>query len=238
MIGYEKQLKDDLRFKTEAYYQSLYDVPVWLNDTTSDGYLRTFSMLNIFDGYTSDELASDGTGINYGIELTLEKFFTKDYYFLSTLSLYESKYKGADGILHDTRFNGNFIYNLVGGKDWKVGKDGKNVLSLNGRFIWSGGKLQAPILIPESQIEQETIYDFNSNNELLLSNYYRIDFGLTYRKNKANSAQILALNVQNVTAVNNEFGQFYSPEADGVISESQLSFFPNLSYKYRFYITV
>lgn len=234
VVGYEKQLKNDLRFKAEAYYQHLYNVPVWPNDTTSDAYLRSFSMLNTFDGYTTDELANDGEGVNYGVELTLEKFFTRDFYFLTTASLYESKYKGADGVQRDTRFNGNFIFNVLGGKEWRVGKNGKNTLGLNGKFIWSGGKREAPILIPESQSAGETVFDFGRNNEQLLANYYRIDFGLTYRKNKEKSAQVLALNVQNVTAVNNEFARFYSPEANRVISESQLSFFPNLSYKWEF----
>lgn len=234
VVGYEKQLKSDLRFKAEAYYQYLYDVPVWPNDTTSDAYLRTFSMLNTFDGYTSDELANDGEGVNYGIELTLEKFFTRDYYFLATASLYESLYRGADDMLRDTRFNGNFIFNALGGKEWHVGKNGKNTIALNGRFIWSGGKREAPILIPDSQSEGYTVYDFDRNFEHLLTNYYRIDFGFSYRKNKEKSAQILAINVQNVTAVENEFSRYYSPEASRVVTETQLSFFPNLSYKWEF----
>lgn len=191
-------------------------------------------MLNTLDGYTTDELANDGTGVNYGVELTLEKFFTRDFYFLTTASLYESKYKGADGVLRNTRFNGNFIYNVLAGKEWHVGQNDKNTIGLNGKFIWSGGKREAPILLPESQTEGYTVYDYGNNFENLLTNYYRFDIGFSYRKNKENSAQILALNIQNFTAVENEFARYYSPEVGQVVSESQLSFFPNLSYKWEF----
>ncbi|MEQ9230207.1 MAG: TonB-dependent receptor [Cyclobacteriaceae bacterium] len=234
VLGFEKQLKQDLRFKMEAYYQYLYDVPVWPNDTTSDDYNLTFSALNTFDGYTTDELSNDGVGLNYGLELTLEKFFTQNYYFLTTASLYESKYKVSDGVLRDTRFNGNFIFNIIGGKEFKVGKGGNNSIGVNGKFIFAGGKRQAPINLEESRIEMETVSRFDRNFQLALDNYYRFDLGVSYRKNKPKSSQILALNIQNVTAVNNEFVRCYSTETDRIESEGQLSFFPNISYRWEF----
>jgi hypothetical protein len=234
VLGYEKQLKQDVRFKAEMYYQYLFDVPVWGNDTTTNAYNRTFSLLNYGDGYTTDALANDGRGINYGLELTLEKFFSRNYYFMTTASLYESTYTGVDGIWRDTRFNGNFIFNVIGGKEFPVGKTGNNTLGLNGKFIFAGGKRQTPILLDESITQGYTEYDYANNFEWLLRNYYRFDIGINYRKNKENSAQVFALSVQNVTAVENEFERYYSPEAGGIVSEGQLSFFPNLSYRWEF----
>ena len=61
-LGIEKMLKPDVRFKAEVYFQSLFDVPIWPNDTTSSQEALTFSTLNTFDGYTTSELANDGTG--------------------------------------------------------------------------------------------------------------------------------------------------------------------------------
>ncbi|MEQ9008467.1 MAG: TonB-dependent receptor, partial [Ekhidna sp.] len=105
-LGFEKMLKPKLRFKAEVYYQHLFNVPIWPNDTTSDYRLLTFSTLNTLDGYTTDELANDGTGKNYGVELTLEKFLTNGFYMLSTASLYRSKYTGSDGVERSTQFDG------------------------------------------------------------------------------------------------------------------------------------
>ena len=52
-----------------------------------------------------------GEGTNYGLEFTLEKFYSKGYYFLFTTSLFDSKYKGSDGNKRNTRFNGNYVFN-------------------------------------------------------------------------------------------------------------------------------
>src|SRR3712207_8195492 len=40
---------------------------------------------------------------NYGLEVTMEKNFTNNYYFLATGSLFNSLYTGADGIERNTR---------------------------------------------------------------------------------------------------------------------------------------
>jgi len=104
VLGYEVMIISDLRLKSEIYYQSLYNVPIWGTDTTTNDYLRSFSMLNTTDGFIDNKLSNDGTGKNYGIELTIEKFITRGYYFMATGSLFESKYKGLGGIERNTRY--------------------------------------------------------------------------------------------------------------------------------------
>ena len=233
-LGYEKMIKPDLRFKTEVYYQSLFDVPVWPNDTTSSFDNLTFSTLNTFDGYTTTELANNGTGKNYGIEFTLEKFFTKGFYFLSTASFYKSLYSGADGVQRSTQFDGGYIFNVLGGKEIKVGKSGNNILGLNGKLIMAGGKRQAPISIVASRNEGHTVFDYSRNYEERLNGFFRIDFGISYRKNKEKTASVLTLNVQNLTQKENELFRFYDFNLGGIRSDTQLSFIPNLSYKIEF----
>ena len=232
VLGFERQLRSDLRFKTEVYYQNLSDVPIW--PSSLNPFTGSFSMLNSLDGYITDKLENSGTGKNYGVELTLEKFFTRDYYFLTTASIYESKYTGADGIERDTRFNGGFIFNILGGKEFKVGNTGNNTLGINGKFIYSGGKRQAPINLSESRKIDYTVYDYQKNYQLLLNAYYRFDIGIDFRKNKENSSQVFSLNIQNVFAVENEYERYYSYYTRDIASESQLSFFPNLSYRWEF----
>jgi hypothetical protein len=234
VIGMEQMLRQDIRFKVEAYYQHLYDVPVYADATTDSDFWLTFSTLNTYDGYTSDALSNDGKGRNMGLEFTLEKFFTNQFYFLTTMSLYDSKYTGIDGVWRDTRFNGNYVFNFVGGKEYKVGKNDKNAIGVNTRFIFSGGKRQPPVNLPESQMAGENRYDFRRNFELLLGNYKRLDIGVSYRKNNTKSASVVAINVQNVFGIQNEMARYYSEAYGGIYSEKQLSVFPNLSYKIEF----
>ncbi len=40
-----------------------------------------------------------GKAKNYGIEFTLERFLNKGFYYLTTLSLYDSKYKIGNSVI-------------------------------------------------------------------------------------------------------------------------------------------
>ena len=56
-------------------------------------------MLNSGSDFTFPEkggLVNKGTGSNTGIEFTVEKFLSKNYYLLATGSLFEGKYKGSE----------------------------------------------------------------------------------------------------------------------------------------------
>ncbi|WP_425392960.1 TonB-dependent receptor [Ekhidna sp.] len=233
-LGFEKMLKPKLRLKAEIYYQYLFNVPVWPNDTTPDFRLITFSALNTFDGYTPDELANDGTGKNYGLELTLEQFLSKGFYMLSTASLYRSLYTGADGVERSTQFDGGYIFNFLAGKEYKVGRNGNNSISLNGKLIFAGGKRQAPINIAASINEGHTVYRFENNYEMKLDGYFRMDVGISYRKNKKRTTSVISLDIQNLTQRENEFFRYYDVGNRSVVSEAQISFFPNLSYRIEF----
>ncbi len=231
-LAYEKMLNPKLRIKTEVYYQHLFNVPVWPNDTTSSAEARTFSTLNTFDGYTPSELANDGTGRNYGVELTLEQFLSKGFYMLSTLSLYESRYTAADGIERSTQFDGGYIFNFLAGKEYAVGRNGNNSLSINAKFIFAGGKRQAPINLAASRRNGFAVIDYDNNFALKLDGYFRMDMGISYRKNRKNITSVIALDIQNVTQRDNEFFRFFNGRT--IASDTQVSFFPNLSYRIEF----
>ncbi len=66
-----------------------------------------------------DSLVNNGTGRNYGVELTVERFFHESYYFLVTTSLFDSRYKGSDGISRNTAFNTRYVLNALAGKEWR-----------------------------------------------------------------------------------------------------------------------
>lgn len=230
VVGYEKMIKPDLRFKTEAYYQSLFEVPVWPLDT-GNAFFGSFSAINTSDGYDYAKLVNEGLGRNYGLEVTLEKFFTSDHYFMINGSLYNSTYEGIDGIERNTVFNGNYIFNVLGGKEF-IFKNGRRVLNLNSRLIVAGGKREAPISLVDSQRRGFTVRDYSRNNEEKLDPYWRIDFGASYKINRSNTASVISLNVQNLFAVENEFERYY--DNGQIQSAVQLGFFPNLSYRIEF----
>ncbi|HTF03202.1 MAG TPA: TonB-dependent receptor, partial [Bacteroidia bacterium] len=101
VVGYDLTLGENMRIKVEGYYQYLYNIPVEKKSSS-------FSVLNQGSGFSRffpDTLVNEGTGRNYGLEFTLEKFFSKQYFFMFTASVFDAKYKGSDGILRNTDFN-------------------------------------------------------------------------------------------------------------------------------------
>ncbi len=233
VLGYEKQLTENVRLKAETYYQHLYNVPI-AGSAIAEEWAPSFSILNSKAGYTDRPLSNDGTGRNYGLELTLEKFLTNGFYYTVTSSLYQSKYTGRDGIERNTRFNGNFTGNIIAGKEFKVGRNKNNLLGFNTRVIYAGGNRKIPINLPQSIAGDRTVWDYSNAYDQRLPNYARLDIGVSYRQNKPGHSSILSLNVQNVTARYNVFGEYFDNRTDKVMTSQQLGLLPNLSYRIEF----
>jgi hypothetical protein len=141
IIGYDHLFSENLRFKFETYYQYLYDVPV--KET-----LPQYSVLNYGAEYfieRIDSLVNKGTGENYGIELTLERFLKNDFYFLITGSLYNSTYAGYDKVKRNTAFNGQFAFNALAGYEIRVYTN--NVITLGLRTSYAGADPMYPLML-------------------------------------------------------------------------------------------
>ena len=231
VLGYNIQPFNDWRIKTEIYYQSIYNVPV---NTFSSSY----SMLNTgstFKTDLQDSLTNNGTGENYGIELTIEKFFSKGYYGLFTSSFYSSKYTASDGVVRNTAFNGRYVFNLLAGKEWKVGSAKRNKLSADLKFTNAGGRAYTPIDLTASNTlgrEQLSTNIYSSYYE----NYYRIDVkvGFSLNSGKRKLSHTFSLDLQNVTNHSNVFSQSYDDRNQSIKTTNQLGFFPNFIYKFQF----
>lgn len=231
VLGYNIQPIADWRIKTEIYYQALYNVPI---TSVSSSY----SMLNTgatFKTDLTDSLENKGTGSNYGVELTLEKFFSKGYYGLVTGSIYNSEYKGSDGITRNTSFNGNFVCNFLAGKEWKIGKDKRNRISIDTKFTYAGGRATTAIDLTASVATGREVLssDVNGSN---YEDYYRLDFKVGFKLNSSQRkiGQTFSLDLQNVTNHSNVFSQNYDNKLQKINTTYQLGFFPNVVYKLQF----
>jgi len=229
VVGYENMLNKDLMLKLELYYQHLYNVPIEDNDTS------TFSALNYSEGYTTRKLVNEGTGRNIGLEVTLEKYFSNNYYFMVTSSLYDSKYKGQDGMIRDSRYNGNYVFNVLGGKEFRIGKpEKKRTLSISLKGCWAGGQRTTPINIAQSEIEGNTV----RHEELAFSeqwdDFIRYDFKVSLTRNCPKATHTIELDIQNVTNRLNIAGNYYSWDTDGIETFTQLGMVPVLNYRVEF----
>lgn len=177
VLGYNNSITANTRLKAEMYYQTLYDVPVEKNSTS-------FSMLNTGAGWgvaAQDSLINTGTGQNYGLELTAERFFYKNYYYLATLSLFESKYKGSDGMERNTAFNGNYVANVLFGKEFTI--NSKSTFNIDFKMTYAGGKRYTPIDLEASQNAGATKYDETKAYSEQFDAFFKADIKFGYRLN-------------------------------------------------------
>jgi hypothetical protein len=194
VLSYEFLPTEDIRFKAEIYYQHLYDIPV----TQNPGYYSSLNYGAEFNITLVDSLVNKGVGRNYGMELTLEKFFSKNYYFLVTASMFQSEYRGSDNTWRNTAFNTNFVYNALAGKEFKTGKRKDNILALNLKITYAGGRRYVPIDEQKSALFNAPYYDESRAYEQRNPSYFRTDFRISFRKNSRRIAQEWALDVQNI----------------------------------------
>ncbi len=221
VLTYDWNINETLRLKAETYYQQLNEVPVERNPSS-------FSALNTGASFIPsdvDSLVNGGSGTNYGIELTLERFFSKGYYFLITSSLFESRYKGSDNIERNTAFNTGYVVNALGGKEWRVGKN-KNYLVLNLKLTTIGGKYLTPINLAASEQFGRTIFDEANAFSEQQDPYFRMDVKVSYRKEYKRSTLEAAVDFQNITGNQNIFAQSYNPRTNSVVTQYQQGFFP------------
>ncbi|HYD20630.1 MAG TPA: TonB-dependent receptor, partial [Flavipsychrobacter sp.] len=231
VAGYERQLPLNFRFKTEVYYQHLYNIPV---EKDSAGGFSIINALDIYSLFNTKELVSDGTGQNYGIDFSLERAFLDNYYLLATASIYRSTYTDYLGDEYNTTFNRGYQFNVVGGKEFKIGKSGRKILGLNAKVLYSGGMRESPIDIGRSIQERATVYVPKQYFTKRVPAYFRTDLGVYYKINSRRVTHSIQLEVQNATNRQNYYYSYFEPEEGAVKTVYQLGILPNLSYRIDF----
>lgn len=226
-LAWDWLINPDLRLKVEPYYQYLFDIPVVPNSY--------FSLQNLeLDWFFNETLVNKGTGKNLGIDFTLERFLKKGFYYLFTASIFDSKYKGGDGIERNGLYNKHFIFNVLGGKEWRMGRSESNIFGINGRFTYMGGDRLTPILEAESIQQDEIVYDYSKAYTLKEKNAAILSFSISYRVNKQNHAGIWSFHILN-TLGNQEFRGYEISDKTGLPEKKfDRIVVPNLSYKIEF----
>ncbi|PWD97826.1 TonB-dependent receptor [Marinilabilia rubra] len=225
VIGYNWSPTNYFRVKVEPYYQALYDVPVVAKSP--------YSMLNFRSDWSFDrKLVNEGTGKNIGVDVTIERFLKNGYYYMVTGSVYDSKYKGGDDVERRTRYDGGYVLNLLGGKEWKVRN--RNLLGANLKITMRGPYWFHPVDEEATHMAKEVIYDEHKPFVDRYSNLEAItDFTLTYRVNGKKTSSVLALQIKNIAGRQYQ-GKRYNLQKELVENEFFDSAIPFISYKIEF----
>jgi hypothetical protein len=237
-IGYEKSFNKGFNIKTEAYYQYLYNIPVTVDPSS-------FSMINVGSGFSRlfiDELQNTGDGYNYGLELTVQKYFDKTFFFLFSGTVYNSQYRGSDMVWRNTSYNGNYVVNLLGGKEFKVGE--RSIIGIGGKVTAAGGKRYGYVDIAATNSAKEILFMDSMFNERQFRDYFRADLKISWRKNADRVTHEFGLDLVNILGTKNLLTLAYkpaltpqeiaNPNFEPFAEKTQLGFFPIFYYKIDF----
>jgi CarboxypepD_reg-like domain len=227
VFSYDWNISDLVHLKVEPYYQQLFSVPVVANSS--------FSFLNLQgDWFFAEKLQNTGEGRNYGLDITLEKYMSKGFYYLLSGSVFESKYKGGDGVWRDTRFNRNYVVNFLVGKEWQVGKSKQNILSVNVRATNQGGNRYSPVNQSASLLSKDVVLDESKAFSLQSDPMLNVHFTASYKLNKNKRSHEFALKILNLTGQSDFNGFKYNYINNQVDEDLATIVIPNLSYKIEF----
>lgn len=232
VLGYDVKWNTNWRTKVETYYQTIDRAAV-------EPFPSSFSILNAGADFVFPErgsLTNDGTGENYGVELTVEKFFSQGYYGLLTASVFDSKYEGSDGIERNSAFNNGYVVNFLAGKEIKIGKDKRNALTFDTKLTTAGGRYYTPVDLEASKVAgEEVLFEDQAFSERF-DPYFRLDvkFGFLLNSKKGKFSQQFFIDLQNITDNENIFARRYNNVNNEVNNVFQSGFFPDLLYRVQF----
>lgn len=228
VMGYERMLAEDVQFKAEVYYQYLYGQPVE-NDPGSSFWLGNW------DGwFTTRTLVNEGRGYNAGIELSAEKFFTRGWHGMATLSVFDAKYRAMDGQWYNSRWNLGAVGNVLAGKEWKIGPAEKDrVLTTGLRYSMMGGQWSTPIDLQASlaaDVEKEGAPAMSRKGDPI----GKLDMVVSYRVGRPKVSHEFKLDVQNVLNAQTPVYEYFDRRTGTIKTVDQLAMLPVMQYTLRF----
>lgn len=228
MLSFGYKISDGMNLKIEPYIQFLHDVPVMADSS--------YSVLNRSDFYVEDALVNKGRGRNVGVDITFERFLEKGLYYMISGSLFDSRYKGGDGVWYNTKFNRNYVINGLIGKEWMLGRNKQNILSVNLKLTLQGGDRYAPINEeatmnhPDKEVQYDEKKAYSKQySPMLIGNYT-----VSYRLNKRKVSHEFAVKGLNFTSAKEHYGHEYNVRTKKIEVSDGATSLINVSYKLEF----
>lgn len=230
VLGYDYLIREYLRFKAEAYYQHLYDIPVKQS-------IPQYSVLNEGIEYyiqRYDSLVSRGNGQNYGVDLTLERFLHGNYYYLFTASFYRSYYRGYDNVKRSTAFDNRYVFNAVGGYELPFGRL-KNQFFITGlRATWTGGRPYLPYDQANTVAQGQVEYDWKNAYSVRFADYIRYSLRIGYRRNVKHANIMLLIDLQYRSNYTNIDLYRIDVRTGEIVKGYSMGFYPMATWRIQF----
>lgn len=226
--AYDWLMNKNWRLHLEAYFQKLRNIPV------VDDANRTFWLLNMIDGYANEALVSLGKGENKGVDITVEKFFSKGWFLLTGFSFFNATYSPLNGRSYNTQYNSRTAGSFTTGHEWKWKKN--KIFGIGGKALYNGGMPISPLLAGAPVNSREPVLDEANPYSETVPPYFRMDARFTFRKDKVRRAWVLALDIQNMLGIKNTdaLSRRFDPATRQWIYKKSSGLIPVISYQLDF----
>ncbi len=227
ILGFKQSVGAGFRVNLEGYYQYSFDIPVGADSSSS------FSYLNQRDGYGQEAMVSEGIGRNYGVDVTLEKAFSRQFFVLVTGSLFWSQYKSlGDTDWQRTRTDKRWGSTVMGGYEFAFKNNANLQIGIKSRL--AGGLRYTPADLIASQAAGIYVEDDSRPFSEAADIYFRLDTRIAYRKNGKKISYLIALDVQNVTNSKNVRNLDFDRQQNILINRFESGLLPVLSFQIDF----
>ncbi|MCP4123786.1 MAG: hypothetical protein GY751_18715 [Bacteroidetes bacterium] len=226
VISYRYQPIEIFDVIVEAYYQFLYNVAI--SGDTSNSKLNLYSSINAKSLIDHGNLVSEGKAYNYGMDLSATLTTPNRWLAKFNLSLFDSQYLAADGVVRRTRWSHNISSNIIFGKEFLLGSQKNGSFRVGANLVLSGGR-RFPVIDEEASLSAGSkIYDEELSFSLRGPMYYRLDVMFSYTLTKPKFEWNIRIDVQNVTDNTTLVEQDFDP-VSGITEDVRGQIFPVLT---------
>jgi hypothetical protein len=225
-MSYDWNISDDLHLRVEPYYQYLYDVPV------IPGTGR--SIINQTDFWLKEPLVNHGKGRNFGLDLTLERYLRNGFYYMINGSVFDSRYRGDDGVWHDTRYNRRYLANALGGKEWTLGRHRQQILGINLRLNAMGGSRYTPLDEAASLAAQSPVEDESRLMEGQYPDVFTVHLTVNWQIHRPKVTHETGLKILNLNGSKDYYGFDYNRVHHRMDQVTNTMSIPNIYYRISF----
>jgi outer membrane receptor protein involved in Fe transport len=189
-------------------------------------------LLNERSGYAKDSLVNRGTGMNYGVDISIQRYYAKHWFFLINGSVFKSTYKPLNGKSYSGAYDSRFAFSVIGGYEIKF----KNsALEFGVRFGFMGGFRYTPIDLTKSTAAREAITIDSLAFTQTYPNYFRPDLRIAYRQNKLKYSWAISFDLGNFINYKNVLSQFYDKQHNKLAYKYQVGLLPVLAFQVDFF---
>lgn len=231
IASYDVNFMKNLHLKIEPFFQYLYHLPVGAAANS------TFSLLNGREGFTQQKLESVGTGMNYGVDVSFEKYFSKNWFLMVNASVFKSEYTPKDGKTYNSFYDNRFGLSTMAGYEHPFKKN-SSALEMSIRIQYSGGFRGTPIDAAASAIAREAVYDETKPYTIVLPYYFRPDLRLAYKQNKKKFTWKVSLDLANFIDYKNILRETYNVGENKIEYRYQTGLTPILAFQFDFFKTI